>query len=403
VARDQRLSWTGGAVPSAPVAWDARPGSTDSGSGRTRTVALMIASDGSGSARSGLLHLAQGLRSRGFRVVPILPPDGSEWLGARLRREGFRTTSFHLSSTLNPNPVRRLSELLRQERVNVAHAHEFTLAVQGTRAAIAANIPSVITMHGDHYRDERLYRRVALRWAAGRSRAMVAVSRATARDLARSLFVGPSRIEVVPNGITPTTGGDGTSVRRELGIAPREPLVLGAGGLRTGGGYRVLVRALALLRDRRPTLPWRAAIAGAGQEHAALTSSVEQYGLRQRVHLLGDRSDEADLLLAADIFVLQSLEDGVPAELLEAMLAGKAAVVSRMGGVSEVIRHGETGLLVPPDRPDELSAALERLVGDPSLQMRLGATARREAAGRFTVDAMVDAYVHLYGFGSGDA
>jgi len=120
------------------------------------------------------------------------------------------------------------------------------------------------------------------------------------------------------------------------------------------------------------------------------------------VRLLGDRSDVADLLRAADVFVLPSLGDGLPVALLEAMLAGKAAVASRVGGVSEVIRHGDTGLLVPPERPEELSAALERLVADPALQMRLGATARREAAGRFTVDAMVDAYVKLYGFESGD-
>jgi glycosyltransferase involved in cell wall biosynthesis len=402
VARDQRLSWTRGPATSAPVAWDERPGSTGSGNGGTRTVALMIASDGSGSARSGLLHLAQGLRGRGFRVVPILPPDGSEWLAARLRQEGFRTTSFHVSSSLNPGSIRRLSALLQHERVNVAHAHEFTLAVHGTGAAVAANIPSVITMHGDHYQDERLYRRVALRWAAGRSRAVVAVSRATARDLAKSLFVGPSRIEVVPNGIAPATGGDGTAVRCELGIAPREAFVLGAGGLRRERGHRMLVRALSLLRDRRPDLPWTAAIAGTGEEHAALAATIEQLGLGDRVRLLGHRSDVADLLRAADVFVVPSLEAGLPVALLEAMLAGKAAVASRVDGVSEVIRHGETGLLVPPERPEELSAALERLVADPALQMRLGATARREAAGRFSVDAMVDAYVHLYGFGSGE-
>jgi len=403
VARDQRLSWNRGPVTSAPVAWDERPGAADSGSGRTRTVALMIAADGSDSARSGLLHLAQGLRGRGFRVVPILPPEGSGWLSARLRQEGFRTRSFHVSSSLSPRSVRRLSALLQHERVDVAHAHELTLAVQGTGAAVTANIPSVITMHGDHYQDERLYRRVALRWAAGRSRAVVAVSRATARDLAKSLFVGPSRIEVVPNGITPATGGDGAAARCELGIAPREPFVLSVGRLRPERGHRVMVRALACLRDRRPDLRWTAAIAGTGDEHAGLAGAIERHDLRDRVHLLGDRSDVADLLRAADVFVLPSLADGLPVELLEAMLAGKAAVATRVGGVPEVVRHGETGLLVPPARPDELSAALERLVADPALQMRLGVTARREAVGRFTVEAMVDAYVHLYGFGPGDA
>ncbi len=100
--------------------------------------------------------------------------------------------------------------------------------------------------------------------------------------------------------------------------------------------------------------------------------------------------------------MLPSLADGMPVALLRALLAGRAAVASRVGAIPEVIRHGETGLLVSPDRPDELSQAIERLVTDPALQMRLGTTARQEAAGRFTVEAMVDAYVNLYGFGADD-
>ncbi len=261
MARNQRLNAPGGPATHAPVAWDERPGSSDRGSGRTRTVALMIAADASGSAPAVLLHLAEGLRSRGFRVVPILPPEGGGRLGAGLRQRGFRTRSFQVSSSLSPRSVRRLSALLQHERVNVAHAHDFTLAVQGTGAAVTANIPSVITMHGDHYQDEKLYRRVALRWAAGHSRAVVAVSHATARDLAKSLFVGPSRIEVVPNGVTTSPEGDGTAVRCELEIAPREPFILSAGDLELDRGHRVLLRALAALRDRRPTV----AVAGGGR------------------------------------------------------------------------------------------------------------------------------------------
>lgn len=378
-----------------------RPGAAGPHYGRTRSIALLIGSEGPGSAQSVLLHLAEGLRTRGFRVVPILPVGRGGWLSDHFRRKGFRTTRFPVPSSFAPRSVHRLAGLLQRERVNVAHAHEFACAVHGAGASAAAKIPCVITMHGEDYREERLFRRVALRWAAGRSRALVAVSRATARDLARSLFVGPGRIEVVLNGIAASDDGDGGAVRRELGVEPREPFFLSVGSLRMVKGHRVLVRALDALRLRRPELPWKAAIAGRGRERPWLERYVTEHGLGDRVRLLGHRDDLSSLLRAADVFVLPSISDGLPVALLEAMFAAKPTVASSVGGVPEVVRHEETGLLVPPSQPDELSTALARLCSNPALQMRLGTTARREVSARFTVDAMVDAYVRLYGFSGG--
>lgn len=380
-----------------------RPGEPGVGNGRSKTVALMIESDGPGGAENVLLHLAEGLRGRGFRVIPVLPSDGCGWLGERFHERGFRSERFRITSTLDPRCVKALTDLLKRENVSVVHAHEFALAVYGTGAAVAAKIPSVITMHGGRYHEAKMYRRVALRWAAGRSRATVAVSRATARDLAKSIFVGPGRIAVVPNGIQPPRGDEaGAVVRAELHLDPREPLLLSVGNLYPVKGHRTFAKALADLRQRRPDLRWRAAIAGRGEEGAWLSSFLAEQGLKDQVHLLGYRSDVPHLLAAADIFVLPSDSEGLPLALLEAMLSGKPAVATRVGGVPEALKDGETGLLVPPSRPDRMSRAIERLLDQPALQMRLGAAARNEAARRFTVEAMVDAYLDLYGFGSGE-
>lgn len=380
-----------------------RLGESNVGNGRSKTVALMIESDGPGGAEVVLLHLAEGLRSRGFRVIPVLPADGCGWLGERFHERGFRSERFRISTTLDPKCVKSLADLLKRENVSVVHAHEFALAVYGTGAALAAKIPSVITMHGGRYHEAKMYRRVALRWAAGRSRATVAVSRATARDLAKSIFVGPGRIDVVPNGIQPPRAdGSGAAARSELALDPREPLLLSVGNLYPVKGHRVFAKALVDLRRRRPDLRWRAAIAGRGEEGAWLATYLGENGLRGQVHLLGYRDDVPNLLGACDVFVLPSISEGLPLALLEAMLAGKPAVASSVGGVPEAVKHDETGLLVPPSRPDALSRALERLLDEPALQMRLGSAARSEAARRFTVNAMVDAYLNLYGFGGSE-
>ena len=344
-----RRSGPGGPTRSGDATRE-RPGAPRVDNGRSKTVALMIESDGPGGAEIVLLHLAEGLRSRGFRVLPILPSDGCGWLGAQFHDRGFRSERFRISSTLDPRCVKDLAELLKKENVSVVHAHEFALAVYGTGAAVASKIPSVITMHGGRYHEAKMYRRVALRWAAGRSRATVAVSRSTARDLAKSIFVGTSRIDVVPNGIQ-ASRGDGAAARSELKLDPREPLLLSVGNLYPVKGHRIMARALAELRDRRPDLAWRAAIAGRGDERAWISAFLAEQGLRDRVHLLGYRNDVASLLGAADVFVLPSISEGLPLALLEAMLAGKPPVASRVGGVPEAIADGETGLLVPPERP----------------------------------------------------
>ena len=365
--------------------------------GRGPTVALMIESDGPGGAENMLVNLAEGLRARGYGVLPILPRDGCGWLGGRLLDRGFRSETFYRHRTVDPGSVTRLAEVLRRSAVSLVHAHEFAFAVHGTGAARLLGIPSVITMHGSVYHEAKVHRRVALRWAATSSRALIAVSAATAKKLAKSLWLPVARVQVIPNGV-PSPVGRGRSVRWELGVAPDERLILSVGNLYPVKGHRTLVRGLADLARRRPELRWKAAIAGRGEEAEWLRGFVRESGLGDRVYLLGFRDDVPDLLNACDVFVLPSLSEGLPLALLEAMLAGKPPVASAVGGVAEVIREGETGITVPPADPDVLSGALERLLDDPALQMRLGSTARADALSRFTLDAMVDAYEDVYGF-----
>ena len=363
-----------------------------------RTVALMIESDGPGGAEIMLLNLAEGLRARGHRVLPILPRDGCGWLGRRLEERGFWSEHFLIRRFLDGKCVTALARLLRRANVSVVHAHEFALAVYGAGAARIAGIPTVITMHGGDYHENLMRRRLALRWAAGRSRAFVAVSEASASRLSRSLWFPPKRIRVIPNGV-PTREGRGEGIRLSLGVPSDERLIVAVGNLYPVKGHRVLVRALGQLHVSRPDLRWQAAIAGRGEEEIPLRRLVGELGLEELVHVLGFRDDVPDLLHASDVFVLPSHSEGLPLALLEAMLAGKPAVASRVGGVGEVLQDGVTGLMVPPGEPQALCAALERLLDDPGLQMKLGAQAREHALRRYTVDTMVDAYEKAYGFG----
>jgi glycosyltransferase involved in cell wall biosynthesis len=139
-------------------------------------------------------------------------------------------------------------------------------------------------------------------------------------------------------------------------------------------------------------MPYRAAIVGDGPERAALEAAAAT----AQVELLGERGDVPEQLAASDVFVLSSRSEGMPMSILEAMAAGLPVVASAVGGIPEIVRDGETGLLVPPGDADALAAALGRLLDDDGLRRRLGAAGRERALDEFDVVRFGDAHVDAY-------
>ena len=279
--------------------------------------------------------------------------------------------------------------------IGVVHSHEFAMAVYGAAAARRVNAAHVITMHGGRYYAERWRRRAALRWAARRSNALVAVSRATGTDLSKTLGLDAKAVTVVPNGI-PFRSGSRARLRQELGVADDAILIVAIGNLYPVKGHRVLLRALAGLPRGVTAATWHLAIAGRGGEESALRALSREAGLERQIHLLGFRSDVPDILAAADIFVMPSLSEGLPLALVEAMAASLPVIASDVGGIPEVAERNAEALLVAPGDAAALTAALARLLGDGALRASLGAAAHGRAIRDFSIDRMGDAYERLY-------
>jgi glycosyltransferase involved in cell wall biosynthesis len=341
-----------------------------------------------------MLQLAEQLRDRSHEVVPIGPAKGDPWLATQFRAAGFEPQTYSLRMAADPTCLGQIVGLLRRQRIDVVHSHDFFAAVYGGAAAWILRKPHVITMHGTRYYLGRRHRRAALRWSATHSRAVVGVSAATAAELTTSLKLAPSAVRVIYNGV-PKRDGSGERVRRELGLAPQELLVLSVGSLFAVKGHAVLLEALSSLGEANGTPRWRAAIAGIGDQDDTLRASITQRGLSDRVQLLGFRSDVADLLAAADVFVLPSLSEGSPLALMEAMFAGKAIVASRTGGIPELVVHATEALLPSPGDASGLATSLRAILRDADLRGRLGAAAQR-AASKFTIERMTDEYEQIY-------
>jgi glycosyltransferase involved in cell wall biosynthesis len=353
-------------------------------------IAQMLESDGPGGAELLELRLAGELRARGHTVVPVGPAVGVGWLPAQFRAAGFEARTFTLRRPLDWRCLQGMVRMLRHERVEMIHSHEFTMAVYGTAAARLLGVPHVISMHGSQYVTARWRRRVLLRWAFRNSAAAIAVSADTKRHLDTELGLRPDAMRVVRNGV-PARAGDRAVVRAELGLSAGQCLCFAAGSLVPRKGHAVLINALATV-----DAPWVLAIAGQGIERDRLLALAADRGVADRVHLLGQRDDVPNLLAAADVFVMPSLWEGLPLALLEAMLAGLPVVASRTAGIPEAVTDGADGLLVVPGDAPALAGAMTRVLSDAALRARLGAAARQRAQASFTLGAMTDAYESLY-------
>ena len=362
-------------------------------SGQPLAIALMIETGGPGGAEHLLLRLAESLRSRGHEVCPVCPDNRQPWLADSFRARGFDPAFVSPRRAVDPGVVRDIVRIARRRRVDVIHSHEFDMAVHGTFAARLLRCPHVITMHGGRYYAARWARRLALRWAARWSDAIVGVSASVVADLERTLRLPRGTARLVHNGVS-FEPGRRERVRAELGLRPDEKLIVAIGSLYPVKGHIVLLRALADI-DARAT-PWHLAIAGRGGEERGLRDFGAEHGMAERVHLLGYRSDVSDVLAAADIYAMPSLSEGLPLSLLEAMSAGKAIVASDTGGIPEAVANGRDALLVPPGDHAALAAALRALLDDAGERERLGAEAKAHVTATFGLDRMTDGYERIY-------
>ena len=152
-------------------------------------------------------------------------------------------------------------------------------------------------------------------------------------------------------------------------------------------GHRYLLEALPGLLNRWPELC--CLFVGDGELQDALHRMARELDVERACRFVGVREDIADILAAADLFVLPSLSEGFPFVLLEALAMGCPVVASRVNGIPELMEDCKTGLLVPARDPQALTMAIQKLLSDPAAASRMGAAGRSVVREQFTADRMV--------------
>jgi glycosyltransferase involved in cell wall biosynthesis len=198
------------------------------------------------------------------------------------------------------------------------------------------------------------------------------------------------QIVSVPAGVDETIFSpnvDGAPVRHEFNISDKDFLVVIVAVLRGWKGHHYLVRAAGELRD---TLPIKVLIVGAGPQEQNLGKLIEELGLQDRVFMAGHRQDVAACMAAADCVVLPSTGHEATSQVIpQAQAMRKPVVATNVGGLSEVVQDGQTGLLVPPHDVAALAKALRWIFENPAEAATMAERGRIRCLQNFTFDKMI--------------
>ncbi len=205
------------------------------------------------------------------------------------------------------------------------------------------------------------------------------------------------KIAVIPSGIDFSVFDeikDRNFLQREFGFADDDFLVGIVAALEDHKGHAYLFQATKIIREHSPKI--KLIVVGTGSLRLELESQVHQLGIEDIVFFLGFREDVPRILASLDLFVLSSHLEGLGSSLLDAMASRLPVVATRAGGIPEIVRHGETGLLVPPKDPEALAKAIIELYHDRNLANYLAEKGREYVRRHFSAEAMADRVVDLY-------
>jgi len=349
----------------------------------------MLDSFGPGGAESLAIPFARNHdRAKYELIVARHGMQGENVIGDDLDRAGVRTFGVGARNLRDVAAFRRLLRFIREERIDLIHAHLTYSSVWAALASRLTGVPAVASLHvapsaaiREATRD-RVMQFVTNRWA----KRVVLVSEALRDSYLEKSGIARDRLAVVHNGIdTARFARDRATTRarleQELGIPPNVPIAATVSVLRAGKGIEVLLAAI----DKVPDALF--VIFGDGPMRGEWTALAEQLGVSNRIRWAGFRKDVDELLAGCDLLVHPTLADAFPTVLLESMAAGVPVVASNVGGIPEIIDDGVTGVLVPPANPEALAAAVAALLGDRERSARMADAARAVAKERFSIEA----------------
>lgn len=283
----------------------------------------------------------------------------------------------------SPRNLSAVAGLLREQGADIAHLHGFASANFGRVVTQRLGILNVVHEHAT-LSNVPAYQRLADRVLRRRTDAAIAVSESVREFMINERSVPPERIHVIGNGVDLERFGSpdmraAEATRRSLGIPDDHRLVGTVTRLRAEKGPEFFLRAMPHILEEMPSVTFL--VVGDGPLRGSLEALARELGVERRARFLGFRTDVPELLALLDVLVISSLTEGFPLSLVEGMAAGCPVVATRVGGMPEVARDGDSVLFVPPQDPEAIARRTLKILQEPDLGRELSRAAVEAAAG----------------------
>jgi glycosyltransferase involved in cell wall biosynthesis len=343
--------------------------------------------------------LAKAQQGRGHQVA-VFSINDTQGFASELQDAGIAVVVGGKSRGFDFDVLGKLRRLVVDRQVRVVHAHNFVPNYYCATALLALRQPT--TLVGTcHDMGTRLSNR-KLRWmyraSLLRTARLAMVGQQVHDRYVASGWIGADRAETVLNGIPVQRFKNSIERRRaarqQLGLDASAPVIGCVGRLVPLKNQHLMIEVLPTLLRSHPAL--KLVMVGDGALDTALRQQASSAGVAEQVLFLGQRPDVADLLPALDVFALPSRTEGLSIALLEACATGLAVVATAVGGNPEIIRHGETGLLIPADDAASLRDALMSLLDSADLRARMGSNASAWVAANASIEALCITYDRFY-------
>jgi glycosyltransferase involved in cell wall biosynthesis len=357
---------------------------------RSWTILHTEFSKGWGGQEMRTVEEARLVAARGHRVILVARPECR--ILPHAQAAGLPTHALGMRHSADLTAVLGLCRLLRRERADLINTHS---SVDSWLGAFAARITRVKLVRTRHVSIP--IRKNPLNFVHRMPDAMITTGESVRRRILADGILPAERVISIPTGIDVerfAPGPDDGDLRRRLAIPAGAPVIAMVAVLREKKRHDVLLRAVALLRNRFDP---HCLLAGEGSRREAIERLRADLGLESRVFLLGHQEDVRPVLRAASVVVSASAGmEGVPQALIQALAMERPVVATDDGSVSELIEHERTGLLVPLDRPEALAAAVERLLVDRAEAARLAAQGRAHVLAHYSDERMAARVIELY-------
>jgi glycosyltransferase involved in cell wall biosynthesis len=359
----------------------------------------LISSSGLLGAERVLLEIAEYSKQAGLKVgIGVFQnmQNPNLELAEVAKGQGFDVQVFPCNGRFDKKTIRMIKDYMDKSGVQILHSHNYKSNFYGRKALSNNNIKWVVTNHGRRFGPKLMLYNLLDCFVVRHADRVVAVSK---KIVSRMKLAGidSKKIFLIENGVNLERFRDNIppdSIRESLKIK-KEALVVGTvGALTKEKGHSYLLKAIPKVVQRFPEVIFL--FVGDGRERPNLEDIASKLGIADKVVFAGMRKDVPEILSILDVFVLPSLNEGLPMALLEAQAAKVPVIGTRVGAIPDVVEDRLTGILIPPKNPQSIAEAIIMILSDKKFADGIAQKGFERVRDNFSSEKMGDKYLSIY-------